>query len=76
MKEYVFVSTEPRKVEEVATKVAQVAGVKATHLCWDRPDIIVFLEAHDSKASENLVLDKIAKVLGVQATEAHLVAGS
>lgn len=73
MREYVFVSAEPCKVEEVATMVAQVAGVKAAHLCWDRPDIVVFLEAGGSKASENLVLGKIAKVLGVQAAEAHLM---
>ena len=76
MQAYVFVMSKPLQAKQTAQRIAKLAGVKLVDRCWGRPDLIVFLEARDGKALEDVVLGKIAKVPGVQATETHLVVGS
>ncbi len=73
MNAYVFVSTEVDEAKKVAQKIAKLAGVKLADCCWGKPDVIVFAEVADAKALEGLVLGKIAKIAGVEATETHLV---
>lgn len=73
MNAYVFVSTEVEQAKKVAQTIAKLTGVKLADCCWGKPDVIVFAEVADAKALEGLVLGKIAKIAGVEATETHLV---
>ncbi len=73
MNAYVFVSTEVDEAKKVARKIARLTGVKLADCCWGKPDVIVFAEVADAKALEGLVLGKIAKIAGVEATETHRV---
>jgi DNA-binding Lrp family transcriptional regulator len=75
MKAYVFIRVQPRKSREVAGKVAAIAGVKASHLCWGLPDIIAQVEAENEAALENLVLGQIQAIEGVIETNTHIALG-
>jgi DNA-binding Lrp family transcriptional regulator len=70
---YVLISTEPGKIQEVASAVSGVSGVKQAHACWGRPDIFAFVEVGDEKALADTVLTTIQGIPGVQATETHVV---
>ncbi len=76
MNAYVFVSTEVDEAKKVAQKIAKLTGVKLADCCWGKPDVIVFADVADAKALDGLVLGKIAKIAGVEATETHLVLAS
>ena len=73
MNAYVFISTEVDQAKKVAQKIAKLTGVKLADCFWGKPDVIVFAEVADAKALEELVLGKLAKIAGVEATETHLV---
>lgn len=70
---YVFLYVSPGKVEAVAKAVARLGGVKAAHACWGRPDVIAFVEAPNPKALGQLVLRRIQRVRGVEATDTRIV---
>ncbi len=76
MNAYVFVSTEVDEAKKVAQKRVRLTGVKLADCCWGKPDVIVFADVADAKALDGLVLGKIAKIAGVEATETHLVLAS
>jgi len=60
----------------VASKVAEIAGVKAAHPCWGLPDIIAQVEAENEAALENLVLGQIQAIEGVIETDTHVALGA
>ncbi len=68
---YVFVYATPGKVEESAKAVAKMEGVKSAHACWGRPDVIAFVEA--PKALGQLVLQKVQRAPGVEATDTRIL---
>ena len=70
---YVFVYVTPGKSEEVAKKIAQIDGVRSAHICWGRPDVIVFIEVATPKELSQLVLRRIQRVGGVEATDTRIV---
>ena len=73
MNAYVFVSTKAGKARTVAQKITKLVGVKLADCCWGRPDVVAYVEVANAKALDGLVLGKIAKVPGVDATETHIV---
>ena len=73
MSAYVFVSTKVGQAKKAARQIAKLTGIKVADCCWGRPDVVVFTEVTDAKALDSLVLGKIAKVPGVEATETHIV---
>jgi DNA-binding Lrp family transcriptional regulator len=70
---YVFVYATPGKVEEAGKAIAEIEGVKSAHACWGRPDVIVFVEALNHKALCQIVLQKIQRAPGVEATDTRLL---
>ena len=70
---YVFVYATPGRVEETASAIAKVEGVKSAHPCWGRPDVIVFVEASTPRDLGQLVLQRIQRVPGVEATDTRIV---
>ena len=73
MNAYIGVLTKAGQAKKAAERIMKLAGVKQADGCWGRPDVIVFVEVADAKALDKLVVDKIAKVPGVEATDTHLV---
>ncbi len=70
---YVFVYITPGKVEDVASKLAQINGVRSAHICWGRPDVIAFVEVPSAKELSQVVLRRIHTVVGVEATDTRMV---
>lgn len=70
---YVFVYATPGKVDEVAKKIAQLEGVRSSHICWGRPDVIAFIEVATPKDLSQLVVRRIQRVAGVEATDTRIV---
>lgn len=70
---YVFVYVAPGKTEGAAKAMARLRGVKSAHACWGRPDVIAFVEAANPKALSQLVLRRIQRVGGVEATDTRVV---
>jgi DNA-binding Lrp family transcriptional regulator len=70
---YVLVSTEPGRIQEVASAMQGVSGVKQAHACWGHPDIFAFVEVPDEKALAETVLTTIQGIPGVRSTETHVV---
>ena len=76
MNAYIGVLTKAGQAKKATERIIKLAGVKQADCCWGRPDVIVFVEVADARALDTLVVDKIAKVPGVEATETHLVLAS
>ena len=70
---YVFVYATPGKVEETGKAIAKIEGVKSAHACWGRPDVIAFVEASNYKTLGQIVLQKIQRVPGVEATDTRML---
>lgn len=70
---YVFLYVTPGRLERAARAVARLRGVKTVHTCWGRPDAIAFVEAPTLKALGQLVLRRIQRVRGVEATDTRIV---
>jgi len=70
---YVFLYVAPGRVEAAARAIARVRGVKTVHTCWGRPDAIAFVEAPTPRSLGQLVLRRIQRVRGVEATDTRIV---
>ncbi len=73
MKAYVFIIVAPGKSTDVVAAVRRISGVKSADICWGLPDIVARVEAADSTALQELVLDKIQKTAGVSQTATHII---
>jgi DNA-binding Lrp family transcriptional regulator len=72
MRAYVFVNAKAGKPKSVAKEVARLEGVKAADACWGIPDVIVLAEVKNERALNELVLNRIAKLPGVEHTDTHI----
>jgi len=70
---YVFVYATPGRIEAVARGIGRLRGVRSAHACWGRPDVIAFVEAPTPKALGQLVLRRIQRGRGVEATDTRVV---
>jgi DNA-binding Lrp family transcriptional regulator len=70
---YVFLYVAPGRVEAATRAVGRLRGVKSVHCCWGRPDVIAFVEAPNPRALGQLVLRRIQRVRGVEATDTRVV---
>ncbi|MFQ5658393.1 MAG: Lrp/AsnC ligand binding domain-containing protein [Candidatus Methylomirabilales bacterium] len=70
---YVFVYIAPGRAEGVAKEIAQLEGVRSAHMCWGRPDVIAFTEVATPTDLSQLVLRRIHRIGGVEATDTRIV---
>ena len=62
----------PGKVRDVVNAVSGMDGVRHADACWGLPDVFVYVETADEKKLNELVMDKIQKLEGVDRTETHI----
>ena len=72
MRAYVLITVRPGKVRDVVSAVTQMDGVRHADACWGLPDVFVYAETPDEKKLNQLVIDKIQKLEGVERTETHI----
>jgi DNA-binding Lrp family transcriptional regulator len=73
MRAYVLINARPGKVRDVVAAVAKLEGVRRADACWGTPDIFAELQTLDEKSLNELVIDRIQKLEGVERTETHVV---
>ena len=72
MRAYVLINVRPGKVRDVVNAVSGMDGVRHADACWGLPDVFVYVETADEKKLNELVMDKIQKLEGVDRTETHI----
>ncbi len=73
MRAYVLINVRPGKVRDVVGAVSQLEGVRHADACWGLPDVFAYVDTHDEKSLNLLVMDKIQRLEGVERTETHIV---
>jgi len=73
MRAYVLINVRPGKVRDVVGMLGQLEGVRHADACWGLPDVFVYVETPDERRLNELVIDKIQKLEGVERTETHIV---
>lgn len=73
MRAYVLINVRPGKVRDVVSAVSQMEGVRHADACWGLPDVFAYAETRDERSLNELVIDRIQKLEGVDRTETHIV---
>jgi DNA-binding Lrp family transcriptional regulator len=73
MRAYVLITTKPGRVRDLLAAVAELEDVRHADACWGMPDIFVEAQTADDKGLNELVIDRIQKLDGVERTETHIV---
>jgi DNA-binding Lrp family transcriptional regulator len=69
---YVLLNVRAGKSKIVAHSVAGLSGVRMAHACWGVPDVIAFVEVGSQRELDDLVMEKIQKMVGVERTDTHI----
>jgi DNA-binding Lrp family transcriptional regulator len=72
MRAYVLINVRPGKVRDVVNAVSQMSGVRHADACWGLPDVFAYVETPDERKLNQLVMDNIQKLEGVERTETHI----
>ncbi|OFV85429.1 MAG: hypothetical protein A3D93_05700 [Acidobacteria bacterium RIFCSPHIGHO2_12_FULL_67_30] len=72
MRAYVFVNVKAGKTKEVAARLRELEGVTAVDPCWGTPDIIAVVSVKTERALNDLVLNRMQKLPGVEHTDTHI----
>lgn len=75
MRAYVLINVRPGKVRDVVAAVNKLDGVQHADACWGLPDVFAYVETPDEKSLNQLVVDRIQQLDGVERTETHIVVG-
>ena len=69
---YVLINARAGKSKIVAQELARMPGVHQAHACWGVPDVIAFVEVGSQRELDDLVMEKIQKMEGVERTDTHI----
>ena len=73
MRAYVLINIKPGKVRDVVSAVGEMSGVRHADACWGLPDVFVYVETPTERMLNELVIEHIQKLEGVERTETHIV---
>ncbi len=69
---YVLINVRAGKAKIVAQELGGMPGVRSAHACWGVPDVIAYVEVGSQRELDDLVLEKIQKMEGVERTDTHI----
>ena len=69
---YVLLNVRAGKSKAVAHALAQLPGVRMAHACWGVPDVIVYVEVDSQRELDDLEMEKIQKMEGVERSDTHI----
>jgi DNA-binding Lrp family transcriptional regulator len=72
MRAYVLINVRAGKAKTVAQALAELPGVKQAHACWGVPDVIGFVEVGGQRELDDLIMETIQKIEGVERTDTHI----
>jgi len=69
---YVLITVRAGHSKRVAQELAQMPGVRSAHACWGVPDVFAYLEVSSQRELDDLVMERIQKMEGVERTDTHI----
>lgn len=69
---YVLLNVRAGKSKVIAQALGQLPGVSQAHACWGVPDVIAYVEVSSQRELDDLVMEKIQKMEGVERTDTHI----
>lgn len=69
---YVLLNVRAGKSKTVAHALTQLPGVRMSHACWGVPDVIAYVEVESQRELDDLVMEKIQKMDGVERSDTHI----
>jgi len=72
MKAYIVVTTKAGAANNIAQSLATLPGVMMADACWGTGDVYSVVEFNEWKELNNLVIDKLQRMSGVERTETHV----
>ncbi len=69
---YVLLNVRAGKSKVVAQQLAELPGVRLAHACWGVPDVIAYVEVGGQRELDDLVMERIQKLDGVERTDTHI----
>jgi len=73
VKAFVLVNVQAGKALTVLAALRRIEAIETAHACWGRPDIFVLVDVKNERALNNLVMDKIQTIRGIESTDTHIV---
>ncbi len=72
MKAYVVITARMGTALEIAKELSSLPGVEMADACWGTRDVYSVIEVQDWKDLNELVLEKVQRMPGVERTETHV----
>ena len=69
---YVLINVRAGKSKNVAGELSRTPGVKSAHACWGVPDVIAYVEVGGQRELDDLVMEHIQNMDGVERTDTHI----
>ena len=69
---YVLINVRAGYSKKVAQELAQMPGVRSAHACWGLPDVFAYIEVGSQRELDDLVMERIQKMEGVERTDTHI----
>ncbi|WP_199424241.1 Lrp/AsnC family transcriptional regulator [Actinotalea solisilvae] len=68
----VMIDAEPARIPEIATEVAEVAGVSEVYSVTGEVDLIAMVRVREHEQLADVIADRISKVDGVLRTQTYI----
>ncbi len=72
LRAYVLINVRAGKAKSVAQQLAALPGIRSAHACWGVPDVIAYVEVGSQRELDDVVMEKIQKMDGVERTDTHI----
>lgn len=69
---YVLINARAGKSKTVVQQLSELPGVRSAHACWGVPDVFAYVEVGSQRELDDLVMEKIQKLEGVERTDTHI----
>ncbi|WP_454043617.1 Lrp/AsnC family transcriptional regulator [Cellulosimicrobium sp. Marseille-Q8652] len=68
----VLIDTDPARIPEVASEVADLRGVSEVYSVTGKADLVAMVRVHEHDQLADVIADRISKVAGVVRTETFI----
>jgi DNA-binding Lrp family transcriptional regulator len=70
---YILIHTRSGRSKAIAHELTQLPGVRSALACWGVPDVIAYAEVETQQELDDLVMERIQPIEGIERTDTHIV---
>jgi len=70
---YILIHVRAGRSKAIAQELSEMPGIRTVHPCWGVPDVIAFAEVATQAELDDLVMEKIQRLDGLERTDTHIV---